>query len=308
MPNPPDRRLGEHAAARHGVFTRHEARALGVSDRSIDARTAVGRYRRIEHGVYAITGAPETMLMRLAGVVASFPALAAVSHQTASELWGLTRRGLRTVEVVTTRWDRVRREGVSVHESLDLIPGDVVEHRGVRVTTPVRTVVDLGASNRWIVESALEAGIRNELFTLDEVAAFVTRVGRRGRRGVGVIRPLLAARRVWDEATESALEDRFRRLLADAGIPTPEAQFVVRDASGTFIARADFAYPAARVLVELDSEAHHLDRITFRRDRSKQNRASMLGWMVLRYTWWDLVEEPGRVCSEVRGALARAFG
>jgi very-short-patch-repair endonuclease len=304
MLNHPDRRLGEQAAAHHGVFTRSEARAVGISDRSIDARAAVGRYERIEPGVYAVAGAPRTPMRRLAGAIASFPALAAVSHQTAAEMWGLTDRGIRVIEVVTTRWDRVRRKEITVHESLDLLDEDVVELHGIPVTTPARTVVDLGASNRWIVEAALESGIRRGLFTLGEVAAFVDRVARRGRRGVGVIRPLIEARARWDAATESELEDRFRRLLADAGLPDPEPQFVVRDRNGTFVARADFAYPAARLLVELDSEAHHLDRIAFRRDRSKHNRASMLGWLVLRYTWWDLVEEPGRVCSEVRAAVA----
>jgi hypothetical protein len=308
MSNEPHRRLGDLAADQHGVFTRCEARALGVSDRSIDSRTEAGRYTRIEPGVYRIAGAPETLMQQIAAVAASFPALAAVSHQTAAELWGMTSRGIRTIEIVTTRWDRVRRDGVAVHESLDLIPADVVDRHGVAITSPVRTVVDLGASNRWVVESALEAGIRRDLFTLSDVEAFVARVARRGRRGVGVIRPLIEARREWDDATESVLEDRFRRLMVDAGIANPQPQYVVRDSAGSFVLRADFAYPAARVLIELDSEAHHLDRLTFRRDRSKQNRATMLGWVVLRYTWWDVVEQPGRVCSEVRNAIGRPLG
>jgi hypothetical protein len=299
------RRLGKHAAGRHGVFTRSEARAHGVSDRAIDGRTDVGRYERVAPAVYTIAGARRTMAQRIVAVVASFPGLAAASHQTAAELWGLTNRGIRTIEVVTTRWDRVHRPEATVHESLDLVREDVVDHRDIPVTTPARTVVDLGASNRWLVESALENGIRRGLFTLDEVAAFVARVARRGRRGVGVIRPLLEARKRWDEATESILEDHFRRLLSDAGLPAPTPQFVLRDRSEQFVCRADFAYPNARVLVELDSEAHHLDRITFRRDRSKQNRATVLGWIVLRYTWWDLAEQPGRVVDEIRSALRR---
>lgn len=56
-------------------------------------------------------------------------------------------------------------------------------------------------------------------------------------------------------------------------------------------------------MIELDSEAHHLDRLAFRRDRSKQNAAITLGWTVLRYTWWDLEEEPHRVIAELRSAL-----
>jgi very-short-patch-repair endonuclease len=298
------RRLANEAARSHGVFSLEQARALGIADRSVSKRAAAGRYFRLNPGVYAIGGTPDTMSRRIAAAVVSFPALAAVSHQTAAELWGMTNRGIRAIEIVTTRWDRVRRDSVKVHESLDLLPEDVVDLDGIPITTPVRTVVDLGASNRWIVERALEEGIRRDLFTLEDVEGFVARVAKRGRRGVGVIRPLLAARRRWDTVTESALEDEFRKLLTDGGLPMPEPQYTVRDESGDLVCRADFAYPSARVLIELDSEAHHLDRVTFRRDRSKQNAAATLGWTVLRYTWWDLTEEPARVCREIESILS----
>jgi very-short-patch-repair endonuclease len=193
-----------------------------------------------------------------------------------------------------------------MHESLDLLPEDVVERSAIPITSAVRTVVDLGASNRWAVESALEEGIRRGLFGLGDVEEFVARVGRRGRRGVGVIRPLLQARRRWDKVTESALEDMFRKLVTEEGLADPQPQFEVRDEYGGLVCRADFAYPSVRVLIELDSEAHHLDRLTFRRDRSKQNRAVVLGWTVLRYTWWDLADRRYDVAAEVRSLLEGA--
>ena len=86
----------------------------------------------------------------------------------------------------------------------------------------------------------------------------------------------------------------------------PELQYDVRDRDGRFVCRADFAYPTHRLLIELDSEAHHLDRLTFRRDRAKQNRAVVLGWTVLRYTWWDVKNEGDRVVSEIAAQLDAA--
>jgi very-short-patch-repair endonuclease len=302
-----DSELGLLAAGQQGVFARDEAIAAGLSRDQLIDRVNRGRYIRLYPGVYAIAGAPRTDRQRLAGVARSFPQLAAVSHQTAAEMWGLTRRGIRTLEVVTTRWDRVQRPGVRVHESLDLIDADVVEIDGVPVTTAVRTVVDLGASHRWSVESALEEGIRRGLFGLDEVEAFVRRVARRGRRGVGVIRPLLESRRRWDSATESALEDCFRRLIAASGLPQPVLQHEIRNDVGRLISRVDFAYPDYGLAIELDSEAYHMDRLTFRGDRRKQNQASVLGWTVLRYTWWDLHERPSQVEREIRAALRAAL-
>ncbi|MCP4964652.1 MAG: DUF559 domain-containing protein [bacterium] len=298
--------LGVCAASQHGVFSRTDAQSFGISDGVLRYRVGIGMYRQLAPGVYAVIGSVESVRQRISAAVKSMPSLAAVSHQTAAELWGLTDRGIRSIEVVTTRWDRVKRIGVTVHESLDLMLEDIVHHDGLAVTSPARTVVDLGASNKWIVEAAFERGIRHGLFTLAEVEQLLMRVARRGRRGVGVIRPVIEKRRRWDTSTESALEDDFRNLLDDEGIRPPQPQYVVKEADGRFVCRADFAYPLERLLIELDSEAHHLDRMTFRRDRSKQNRAVVLGWTVLRYTWWDVHERPSQVCTEVAAALEQA--
>jgi hypothetical protein len=298
-----DIQLAEFAARHNGVFTIADARSLGVPARTVRNREEGGRYIRLHPGVYAIAGSADSIGRAMAAAAKSFLMPAAISHQTAAELWSLTSRGIRAIEVVTTRWDRVHRDGLVVHESMDLIDDDIVERDGIAVTSAVRTVVDLGASNKWVVESALEQGIRLELFTLADVEAFVRRVARRGRRGVGVIRPLLAARKRWDSVTDSFLEDVFRKLMASAGLPRPVSQYEVRDSRGRFISRADFAYPASGLLIELDSEAHHMDRVTFRRDRSKQNAASVSGWTVLRYTWWDLVERQDGVVAEIQLAV-----
>ncbi len=104
--------------------------------------------------------------------------------------------------------------------------------------------------------------------------------------------------------TESALEDLFRNVVLSFGLPQPHTQFVLRDNNDDFVCRADFAYPQQRLLVELDSEAHHMDRLTFRRDRSKQNRVVALGWTVLRFTWWDLQNRPYEVVDHLRTLLA----
>ena len=159
---------------------------------------------------------------------------AAVSHQTAAYLWDMTGRRGSGVEVVTTRWDRVHRTTVIVHESRDLVNADVTTLDGIPITIPARTVVDLGASApRWLAETCLDNGLRNELFTIGEVASFVRRVTRPGRRGVGTIRPLLEARMDQTSVTESELEDLFRRIATKNGLPEPIAQYVVRDIDGT---------------------------------------------------------------------------
>ena len=137
MGNHAHRHLVSRADRRHGVFSRREATSLGVSDATLGNRTEAGLYERVSPGVYRIVGATPTISQRLASAVAAFGGLAAISHQTAAEMWNLTNRGIGSIEVVTTRWDRVRRPGLTVHESLDLQPEDVVERGGVAMTNPV---------------------------------------------------------------------------------------------------------------------------------------------------------------------------
>lgn len=192
-----------------------------------------------------------------------------------------------------------------VHESLDLVTEDLSELDGIPVTTPARTVVDLGATSPGAVPVALDAGLRKNLFSLDEVDRFVARVAKRGRRGVGVIRPLIEVRLEWQGLTESDLEDLFRRIVAGSSLPMPEPQYTLRDEHGRFICRADFAYVDKRALIELDSEKHHMDPTTFGRDREKQNLAMGLGWRVYRFTWRQLVDTPDQVLSILADICAK---
>lgn len=227
---------------------------------------------------------------------------ALASHETAARLWGMTSRVPPQIEVVMPRWERAFRDFV-VHESLDLNPEDGTKLRAIPLTTPQRTVVDLGAVRPWLVEAALGNALRLGLCSIAEVEAFVARVGRRGRRGVGVIRPLLAMRRGWNAATESVLEDRFCEVILEGGLPMPVAQYTVHDADGGFVCRADFAYPEQRLLIELDGAAYHSHALAFQSDRTKQNRSSLLGWRTLRYTWQDVVERPYLIIAQIREAL-----
>jgi very-short-patch-repair endonuclease len=68
----------------------------------------------------------------------------------------------------------------------------------------------------------------------------------------------------------------------------------------------DFAFPAARLAIEVDGWAWHVDVERFRADRHKGNALVRAGWDVLRFTWHDLNNRPGYVLDEVRAALLAA--
>jgi len=291
------------AERQFGVASTAQARLTGITDDQATYLVRSGRLRRPARNVLAVAGSPHTW--RQAVIVAVLSAGSPgtyASHATAAYLWQMLGTRPDRIEVVMHRGDRSLQK-VTVHESGDLTEADTTTVGPIPVTNPVRTIVDLGASARHLVPRALDAGLRKRLFSLQDVAALVGRVGRKGRRGVGVIRPLIEERLVWNGIAESELEDLFRRVCQRFDLPQPQAQVEIRRPDGSFVCRTDFAYPDRMLRIELDSEAFHMDKTTFRKDRATQNVTELLGWKTLRYTWWDLVTRPEHVAVEVRAAI-----
>lgn len=285
-----------------GLLTTADLNRCGITRTGITRRVKSGVLHRIRLGVYRYAGTPRFADQRLVEEAFAVDATAAVSHDTAAHLWGLVSKEPTRIHVVVRRWRREIRTSAVVHESLDFVPRDRVLHNGIPVTDPVRTVVDLGATSKWLVESALSRGIRSELFTIQQVNDFVRRVARRGRRGVGVIRPLLEHYGDMG-STESVLEDRFWHLLKSRPLPLPLAQFDVVDGNGQFVCRADFAYPDRHLLIELDGRSYHADPAAFQSDRDKQNRTQALGWTTLRFTWFDVTQRPDFTAATIHRTL-----
>ena len=90
--------------------------------------------------------------------------------------------------------------------------------------------------------------------------------------------------------------------MADAGLPSLVAQFVVRH-EGREVARVDFAWPDLRLAVEYDG-AWHAEPGQFARDRQRPNRLQAAGWTVVFVTAADL-HRPAQLLATIRTALAR---
>ncbi|MDH4307063.1 MAG: endonuclease domain-containing protein [Acidimicrobiia bacterium] len=295
------------AGASHGVFTVADWTCAGLARSTLQRRVASGVVVRLLPRVYAAASAPATFEQQVVAAVRACPDLAAASHVTAAYLWNMVDFGgrpPREMEIVTRRWRRVHRS-VTVHESTDLVASDVIELAGVPITTPARTLIDMGTSARGLIGGALDTALRRGLTSLPEVLRVLQRVARRGRNGVGVIRPHLDEHVMVATLTDSYLESLFFRGLSNCGVALPEPQFPVRRSDGSIICRLDFAYPAARLGVALDGMAFHSSRERFQLDRAQQNEAELAGWTTLRYTWWDVSGGMERTAAQIREALAQ---
>ena len=78
----------------------------------------------------------------------------------------------------------------------------------------------------------------------------------------------------------------------------------VFDATGV-IGSVDVLFDAARVAIEVDGRAYHgVDQ--FQSDRERDNRLVGAGYVVLHFTWEDLLHRPDVVIHQVRAALSRS--
>jgi very-short-patch-repair endonuclease len=96
------------------------------------------------------------------------------------------------------------------------------------------------------------------------------------------------------------MESRVRVVLVTAGLP-PEVQYPVILNSRRY--RLDLAYPAQRVAVEYDGEAHRLPARA-RRDLPREADLAAAGWRVLRFDASVVMRHPDRIVVAVQAELA----
>jgi hypothetical protein len=303
-----DRAVAAHAARQHALITAAQATTLGATPAMIRHRVVTGRWCRVAPGVFRLAGAPVTWPSHvLAAVLAAGPG-AVASHRSAGALHALEgcRRG--RPEVTLPRGRRYRPAGVRVHESTDLYLADVRRIDGIPTTGVARTLIDLGAVvARAAVHVALDDARRRGLTDWDELLDVMVAHARQGRRGVRALRSIVAEHHDEVEVTDSGGERLIAILLAEAGLPRPELQYVVEENGRT--CKIDLAYPAERVAIEHDGR-QHTELEIWEDDHPRQNAIVLEGWTVLRYTRRAYLREPDRIVREVRRALnvARAAG
>jgi very-short-patch-repair endonuclease len=293
-----DALIGALAETQHGVVSASQLRHLGVGREAVKHRVRCGRLRVVHRGVYRI-GRPSLRGMWLASVMASGQG-AVLSHESAAGLWGLRpARPGRTTVTVPANGGR-GRAGIRLHRTRNLDPDEVTRHHGIPVTTPERTIVDLAAHlSRRELERAIDEADRLRL--CDPGGLLAAAVRHRGRLGVAMLREVLTRHDVGSTLTASELEERFLALCRRQRIPDPHVNAPV----GRFT--VDFLWPAARLIVETDGWASHRTRRAYEADRERDAELAVLGYLVVRFTYRQVVAEPLVVAARVQSLLgARA--
>jgi very-short-patch-repair endonuclease len=300
----PDLTIARLAARRHGLISRDDALAAGLSSSALRRRVAAGRLERVAPGVLRVPGSPRTWRQRvLAGVLASGPS-AAASHLTAAHLLGLEGcpRPVGRPHVSVVRPARGAAGPARIHRTGRRSPGDLGLVDAIPTTGVERTLLDLAAdAPPSLVEAAVDGALRDGLTSMARLRGRIESDGGRGVAGSALLRSLLGL----GVRPESWLERQALRVLRAAGLPDPELQREVTDADG-LIGRVDLAYAGGRVIVELAGHRTHATRRQRQTDHERANRLALEGVVVLQFTYEDVVERPAHVVALVRRAIATA--
>ena len=304
-----DRAVRRVASLHHGVFTSAHLRELGATEEMVRQRLRREEWEVVGDGVYRLAGALPSWRQDLQIALFIAGPHAVVSHRAAAALWGLPGFEAGPVEILTPHGRTNHRvPGGAVHESRRIPAHHVKVIDGLRVTSVARTLCDL-ASLPWgmhpkRLERAMDNALAMRLTTCEELWRVWGDLVSRGRRGVRLLRALLAERLPGYIAPASELEAMFRELTRSAGIEDPVRQL---DVGGEdWIGRIDFTFRRQRVLVEVDGRLGHIGELDRKRHAARDKALEDAGWTVLHFTWEDLVSRPHWVVAQLRKELAAA--
>jgi very-short-patch-repair endonuclease len=288
---------GIRARRQHGVVTREQLRGLGISARQVDGALARGELRPLHRGVYLVGPLTPPHAREIAAVLAC-GAHAAISHRSASYLYGLLPypAQLGPIDVTIKGRHTGRHPGIRLHRTATLSPHEIRERRGIPVTAPPRTVIDLaGCCTPLEPEEAVAEAFALRLTNRTQLLRAIS--DRPGRRGIARLRRLLDG---GPKRTRSVPERHLLSLLRAAKLPEPETNFRV---AGWEV---DLDGPGHRLVVEVDGYAAHSSPRAFERDRHKDAELTALGLTVRRFSARQVRNRPGAVVAWVSQALGPA--
>lgn len=325
--------LGE--AQRHaGIVSRDHLRVAGLSDKQVRHRVASSLLVPF-HGSFRVPlGVPSWVSSRPPQFQRALQQATAVNppHQeglllsgpAAAVLLGAESRGAEA------DWWSTWAPGVF------LAYLDPARHRKLDGVSMIRAPFDGTVTRRWgLLMADLETAL---LDTLDQIPPSADRqmealldlcLQRKWLTVEGLSRRLIAREsgtsvpsrrlstlrrvvRAAQEGTHSKAERAFAALLREhklrmGGTAGWRANHEVSgcDADGTpWAYRPDFAWPAQRVVVEIDGRAFHSDDAAFERDRLRIARFAAAGWTVVPVTWSAMQTRPGQVIAQLRELLS----
>lgn len=265
-----------------GVATR-KSLVLATSRLEVDRALAAGEIIRVAQGRYASPDVEEALRAahRLGGHL---------SHETAALHHGWAVQHPPEQPHVTVPRGRqlgeTARDGVNLHRVT--LGADDID--GV-ATARSRTLMDCLRSLPFEAALAVADSALREGFRPQQLAALA-----RDSRGPGARQ----VRRV-AAAADARAANPFESVLRAHALAIPGLEVVpqVSIREPAFLGRPDLVDERLRIVLEADSFEWHGDRAALARDARRYNRLVVAGWLVLRFSWEQVMFEG----DEVRATL-----
>lgn len=280
------------AVGKLGGITSRKPLLRLVTRAELELAVAAGDVVRVARGRYALpTDKPARGAAHsLTGTAAL---ITAAAHWEWARMWEP-----RQPQIAVPRGRNVSAAG---RTGVDLrwrnIPGDdVVDHW---VTTRERTLLDCAALLPF-----------NQALAITDSALRARSVSRRALLARAADLPRLhrgRAERVFTLATPLAANPFESALRAIAiGVPGLAVRCQVRiDDERGWVGRVDLADESLRIVIEADSMEYHGEREAMDRDVERYTRLVCDGWLVLRFTWYQVMTRPDWVAAMLAKAVAQ---
>ncbi|HZA49155.1 MAG TPA: type IV toxin-antitoxin system AbiEi family antitoxin domain-containing protein [Myxococcaceae bacterium] len=268
------------AAQQHGLITRAQALALGMSSAGVQRRARSGRWELLRRGVYCFAGTPKTRRRDILEACLGAGDGALASGFTAAEVLRLpdvwsrdhinlsvpprVRRSARGATIAATRFIRAADDRATCD--------------GIPVTSVARTYVDLAVHLPvHVLERSIVQAVRTRLVTPEQLEAAVARGG--AREAIDAIREILAAK-AWQDVFRSDGEVRAVQLLRQAGFDDVRTNVELHYA-GIRVGEADVFLPEVDMVVEIDGPIDHSTARAKGRDKVRRLAYRAMGLRVV---------------------------
>ncbi len=272
-----------------GVGSTRQVVALSSRRRLREAIRA-GDVRRCRRGLYALASVQDHRHR-------AHELAAVTSHLSAAAQWGWKVKWPPDRPWVTV--PRNRKVAAATRVEVNLTYADLTDDEVVDgVTSPVRTVVD--CARKLPFDEALavaDSALRSGMVSHEELLLVADALRGRGASD---------ARRVARLASPQAanpFESALRALVL--GFPAlsvrPQAEVVARG----MVFHPDLVDVQRRIVIEADSFEFHTSQEAHARDCVRYTALTVEGWLVLRFTWHQVMHSPAYVRGVLADAVAR---
>ena len=269
------------------------------------------RWRRVAHGLYVPSDTPDNLSQRIVEAAARLPGYGAVGGWAAAYWCGVRfldgmRAGTPTpVPLCLGPCGKLREHSRVTLDRARLTEEEMVEVRGLPLTTPVRTAFDGARLAGSLVEAVvfLDMMLAAGLLSQEDLAAYLLE-HRPAWKGVEQARKALA---LCDAGSKSPPETRLRmRWILTAGLPVPLVNRPLFGLDGRLLGIVDLLDEEAGTVAEYDG-AEHRELVNHTADNAREEDLEAAGLVVTRITAVDL-RRPDLVAQRLTRAWSRGMG